>query len=325
MQARTSKSVVIIALLCNFGIALAKFAAAAWTQSSAMLSEAVHSLADTSNQGLLLIGLKRSALPANEQHPFGHGKEIYFWSFIVAMIVFSLGAGVALYEGIIKLLNPHPIENVYVLYVVIAVALAFEGYSLSKAIAEFNRRRKKAGLGFFRGLRASKDPSVFTVVLEDLAAVTGLLIALAGILAAHLGRYEDADGFASILIGVVLAAVAAFLARETKSLIVGEAAARPVREGICGIIERETGPGKPIRAINDIRTMHFGPNEVLVTASVDFQDGESAAAVEAETDRLQREIRSRYPQVRHLFIEVQSAAAFAANAARNGVQAVGGQ
>lgn len=323
VQATASKTLVLIALASNLGIALAKFAAATWTQSSAMLSEAVHSLADTSNELLLLIGLSRAERPPDTQHPFGHGKEIYFWSFIVAMMVFALGAGVATYEGIVKLLDPHPLRNVEVLYVVLAVAFVLEGYSMVRAVREFNRRREKMGLGFFRALRASKDPAVLSVVLEDIAAVAGLLIALCGIMAADLGGYDSADGIASILIGLLLAVVAGFLAREIKSLLVGEAASPALRKGICEILESETGPGKPIRKINDVLTMHLGPREVLVTASVDFQDGVTAKTVEAVTNGLQRAIKSRYPEVRHLFIDVQSEAAFAANATRNNPQVVG--
>ncbi|HVZ05389.1 cation diffusion facilitator family transporter [Hyphomicrobium sp.] len=305
MDAGGSKVVVLIALGCNLGIAAAKFVAAAWTQSSAMLSEAIHSLVDTANQGLLLLGITRAKRPADDQHPFGHGKEIYFWSFIVAMVLFSLGAGVAIYEGILKVLDPHPLENVIVLYAVLAVAMGLEGYSLFKAIRELGGRRE-ARHGVFEALRRSKDPSLFAIVLEDAAAVIGLSIAFIGTLASDRGGYERADGVASILIGFVLAAVAIFMSREIKSLIVGEAASRVVQAGIREIVGSEIGSGKPIRKINDILTMHLGPDDVLVTASVDFNDGVSARTVEQVTARLQSTIKTRFPEVRHLFIEVQS-------------------
>lgn len=305
MEAGGSKSVVLIALGCNLGIAAAKFVAAAWTHSSAMLSEAIHSLVDTANQGLLLFGIARAKRPADDQHPFGYGKEIYFWSFIVAMVLFSLGAGVAIYEGIHKVLNPHPLQNVAWLYAVLAVAMCLEGYSLLKAVREF-KARPEARHGFVEALRRSKDPSLFAIVLEDLAAMLGLTIALAGTLVAHLGGYDRADGVASILIGLVLAAVAAFMSTEIKSLIVGEAASRVVQAGLREIVAGEIGAGKAIRKINDIRTMHLGPHDVLVTASVDFQDSISARTVEDVTGRLQAVIKSRFPEVRHLFIEVQS-------------------
>lgn len=305
MEAGGSKSVVLIALGCNLGIAAAKFVAAAWTHSSAMLSEAIHSLVDTANQGLLLFGIARAKRPADDQHPFGYGKEIHFWSFIVAMVLFSLGAGVAIYEGIHKVLNPHPLQNVAWLYAVLAVAMCLEGYSLLKAVREF-KARPEARHGFVEALRRSKDPSLFAIVLEDLAAMLGLTIALAGTLVAHLGGYDRADGVASILIGLVLAAVAAFMSTEIKSLIVGEAASRVVQAGLREIVAGEIGAGKAIRKINDIRTMHLGPHDVLVTASVDFQDSISARTVEDVTGRLQAVIKSRFPEVRHLFIEVQS-------------------
>jgi cation diffusion facilitator family transporter len=305
VEAGGSKSVVLIALGCNLGIAAAKFVAAAWTHSSAMLSEAIHSLVDTANQGLLLFGIARAKRPADDQHPFGYGKEIYFWSFIVAMVLFSLGAGVAIYEGIHKVLNPHPLQNVAWLYSVLAVAMCLEGYSLLKAVREF-KARPESRHGFVEALRRSKDPSLFAIVLEDLAAMLGLTIALAGTLVAHLGGYERADGVASILIGLVLAAVAAFMSTEIKSLIVGEAASRVVQAGLREIVAGEIGAGKAIRKINDIRTMHLGPHDVLVTARVDFQDSISARTVEDVTGRLQAVIKSRFPEVRHLFIEVQS-------------------
>jgi len=310
VEAGGSKAVILIALGCNLGIAVAKFVAAAWTLSSAMLSEAIHSLVDTANQGLLLLGITRAKRPPDEQHPFGYSREIYFWSFIVAMVLFSLGAGVAIYEGINKILEPHPLQNVNVLYAVLGVAIALEGYSLLKALREF-KARPESRHGFLEALRRSKDPSLFAIVLEDIAAMLGLMIALAGTLVADFGGFEMADGIASILIGFVLAGVAAFMSVEIKSLIVGEAASRVVQAGLREIIASETGATKPIRKINEIRTMHLGPHDVLVTASVDFHDGASAKTVEAVTAILQNAIKSRFPDVRHLFIEVQAEDTFA--------------
>jgi cation diffusion facilitator family transporter len=316
VDAGASKAVIFVALACNLGIAIAKFIAAAWTQSSAMLSEAIHSLVDTANQGLLLLGISRAKLPPDAQHPFGYGKEIYFWSFIVAMVLFSLGAGVAIYEGVWKVIDPHRIHDARVLYIVLAVAIALESYSAAQAVGEFNSRRQKSGLGFIAALRASKDPSLFAIVLEDIAALVGLAIALIGILIADVGGYPQADGIASILIGLVLGGVAAFMSSEIRSLIVGESASRAVQAGLSEIIAGETGPGKPISRINDIRTMHLGPRDVLVAASVDFHDGVSAKTVEDVTAQLQRAIRTRFPEVQHLFIEVQSEQAYAQNATR---------
>lgn len=312
MSAGGSTGVVLVALGCNLAIAVSKFVAYAWTGSSAMLSEAIHSLVDTSNQALMLHGLKRAKRPADVHHPFGHAKELYFWSFIVAILLFSLGAGVALYEGAEKLNDPHPIENAYINYIVLAVAILLEGISTWKAIAEFNARRGENGV--IPALRSSKDPALFAIVLEDVAALAGLLVALLGVLAADRLGIHSADGIASIAIGLILGLVAAFMSIEIKSLIVGEAAAPDVRTGLAQIVRGETGEGKPIRTINHIRTMHLGPEDVLVAASVDFQDGESALCVEATARRLEAAIKSRFPEVKHLFIDVRAEAPAAASA-----------
>lgn len=310
VSAGGSTGVVAVALACNLGIALAKFAAAAWTQSSAMLSEAIHSLVDTCNQVLLLVGLKRAARPPDKRHPFGYSTEIYFWSFIVAILLFSLGAGVAIYEGIDKIAHPHAIHDAYVIYAVLGVSFALEGVSTMKALSEFNAQRGEQGL--FAALKSSKDPSLFAIVLEDAAALVGLVIAITGVMIAHLGGIPEADGIASILIGLVLGGVAVFLSSKIKSLLVGESVADDVEAGMRAIIAGEVGDKKPLRRINELKTMHLGPTDVLVAASVDFQDHESAATVEAVTARLERAIKTKYPQVRHLFIEVQSEEAHAA-------------
>ncbi len=304
MSAGGSTGVVLVALACNLGIAVAKFAAAAWTGSSAMLSEAIHSLVDTSNQGLLLVGIKRSQRPADARHPFGYARELYFWSFIVAILLFSMGAGVSLYEGIQKLLHPHPISDPFVNYAVLGVAILLEGISTWKAVSEFNARRGQTGM--VTALRSSKDPALFTVVLEDLAALAGLITALAGIASAHLLGFEAGDGIASVCIGLILAAVAAFMSIEIQGLIIGEAASEGVQKGLRAIVESETGSGKPILRINEIRTMHLGPDDLLVAASVDFQDGETARGVETTTTRLEHAIKAKYPEVKLLYIEVQS-------------------
>jgi cation diffusion facilitator family transporter len=301
-----SKKVVLIALAANLGIALAKFAAAAWTRSSAMLSEAIHSLVDTSNQALLLYGIARSQRPADANHPFGHSRELYFWSFVVAVLLFSMGAGVSIYEGITKLRDPHPISDFWINYSVLGVALALEGVSAYKALSEFGARR--GSRGWFAALRASKDAALFTVVLEDLAAVTGLLIALVALLCVqHLG-WDRADAIASIAIGLLLASVAAFMSVEIKSLLVGEAANPKVQAGIEAILAAEVRPEGPLVAINEIRSMHLGPEDVLVAVSVDAIDGLPAEKVEALTSKLERTIKARFPEVRRLYIETQSTA-----------------
>ena len=299
-----STKIVLIALGANLGIAIAKFIAAAWTNSSAMLSEAIHSLVDTTNQGLLLLGIKRSARPADEQHPFGYSKELYFWSFIVAILLFSLGAGVSLYEGVHKLLHPHPISDPHVNYIVLTFAMMVEGYACYMAIKEFNRQRGDTPA--FAAVRKSKDPALFAVVLEDVGAMTGLFLALFGVMAAHLLGWQEADGIASICIGLLLASIAIMMSIEIKALIIGEAADADIREGLERLIEAKTGKDGSILAINEIRTMHLGPQDVLVAASVDFRDDQSAKVVEVTTAALERQIKKAYPEVRKLFLEVQS-------------------
>ena len=306
MHSSGSRNVVLIALAANLAIAIAKFAAAAWTRSSAMLSEAIHSLVDTSNQALLLYGLYRARRPADAYHPFGYSREIYFWSFVVAVLLFSMGAGVSIYEGIEKLRDPHPISDFWVNYTVLGIALALEGISTYKAVTTFNAKRD--GRGWLAALRASKDAALFTVVLEDIAAMSGLLIALFALICVQLLGWEQADAVASILIGMLLATVAAFMSVEVKGLLVGEAADPKVLAGIEAILKREVGPRGPLVAINETRTMHLGPDDVLVAVSVDAIDGLPAEEVERVTSELEGAIKAKYPEVRRLFIETQSVA-----------------
>ncbi len=315
MSAGGSTGVVIVALACNFGIATAKFAAAAVSGSSAMLSEAIHSLVDTSNQALLLIGIKRSQRPPDDRHPFGYSMELYFWSFIVAILLFSLGAGIAIYEGIDKLLHPHAIEHAWALYAILGVSLVLEGISTYRALTEFNAHRGRTGL--IAALQRSKDPALYTVLLEDLAALAGLTVAFLGVVGVDVFGWPQADGLASIVIGVILALVAAFMSVETKALLIGEAASDEVQAGLKALVAAETGPGKPISHINSIKTMHLGPVDVLVIASVDFEDGQTARSVELTNARIEASIKAQYPSVRQLFLEVRSMAAEADIAAAN--------
>ena len=309
-----STTLVLIALGANLGIAISKFAAATWTGSSAMLSEAIHSLVDTSNQALLLLGLKRAARPADATHPFGYSKELYFWGFVVAVLLFSMGAGVSIYEGVHKLAAPLPLSDPHINYIVLAVAMALEGYSTYRAVGECRARHGNRRL--FDALRQSKDAALFTVVLEDVAALAGLTLALLGVLASHMLGLHWADGAASVMIGLLLAFVAVFMAIEIRSLIIGEAVSQDVQRGLRAIIENEVGEDKPIRAVNELRTMHLGPEDVLLAASVDFRDNVSSQVVEATTARLERAIQTTYPVVRRLFLEAQSVAAHEAALAR---------
>lgn len=304
MAAGGSTSVVLVALGANLVIALAKFAAAAYTGSSAMLSEAIHSLVGTSNQGLLLYGLKRSTRAADRRHPLGYANELYFWSFIVAILLFAMGAGVSIYEGVDKLHAPHPVTSPEVSYVVLAIAIALAGFSTWKAISELKSRHDEPDLA--AALRSSRDPALFTVVLEGLAALAGLCVAFAGILIAHLGGTAEADGVASIVIGLILAAVAAVMSIEVQALVAGEAVRPEVQAELRSLIAAEIGEGTPVRGVDAVRTMRLGPQDVLVAASLDFRDGETVAAVEQAIARLDRAIKARHPEVKQLYLEVRS-------------------
>jgi cation diffusion facilitator family transporter len=299
MELTGSKKVIYAALAGNAFIAVTKFGAAAYTGSSAMLSEAVHSLVDTGNQGLLLLGIKRSEKPADAQHPFGYGLELYFWSFVVAILIFGLGAGISFYEGIIKLLDPHPVTSFTVNYVVLGLAFVFEAAAWRIAYREFNRVRGRSG--FITAVRRSKDPTVFTVLFEDTAAMLGLVAAFAGVLATQLWQVHWADATASLVIGAILALTAGGLAYETKSLLTGEAASRATVDAI----RRMALPAPCILDVTELKTIHLGPNDILLNLSLavrnDLQVGEAEEAVNS----LEQSIRRRFPAVRQIMIEVQ--------------------
>jgi cation diffusion facilitator family transporter len=295
--------VALAAIAGNVAIAATKFVAAAVTGSSAMLSEGVHSLVDTGNGGLLLWGLHQSRKPPDEDHPFGHGKELYFWTLVVAILVFALGGGVSVYEGILHIVRPVPPENVLVNYLVLAFAFAFDGTSWWIALREF--QRVKGEPGYLRAIRHSKDPATFAVLLEDTAALLGLLAALVGIGLGHVLGRPELDGAASVLIGLILCLAAALLARESKGLLIGERLRPEAREAIRKAILAEPAVARVVRGAS----MHLGPDDVLVTLEVEFRPGLSAADAAAAIDRLDKAIRAARPEVRHLYIEAQSIAA----------------
>jgi cation diffusion facilitator family transporter len=302
VQQGSSHKVIYAALLANILIATSKFVAASATGSSAMLSEGVHSVVDTGNQGLLLLGIHRSRRPADAAHPFGYGAEIFFWSFVVAILIFAVGSGISFYEGVYKLLHPRPIENVYANYVVLGVSFIFEGVSWALACREFRKAQdRRTPFRMFSALRQSKDPTLFTVLFEDSAALLGLLAATIGVMAAHLWHVKWSDAAASLVIAAILAAAAILLAQETKGLLIGEAASKNVVSGIRHIVR-----GVPeILTVNELRTMHLAPHEILLALSVDFADGLTSQRVERSVSRLERKIKDRYPQVTRVFIEVQ--------------------
>ena len=301
-MAHESKTTIYAALAGNLAIAITKFGAAFWTGSAAMLSEAIHSTVDTGNQVLMLYGMRRSIRPATPAHPFGFGLELYFWTFVVAILIFGLGAGVSILEGIDKIRTPHPVENVFVNYVVLGLSFLFEGATWLVALRAFRAQDQSTDL--LEAVQRSKDPTVFTVLLEDSAALTGLLIAGVGLACAQIFQLPRLDGVASVLIGLVLAGVAAFLAAECKGLMLGEAADPAVRAGLRGIVTRHPG----VHGVNEVLTMHFGPRDVLAAISLDFDDALPAEAAERATSNIEREIKAAFPQVRRIFVEVQSRA-----------------
>ncbi len=299
MAVSGSRKAIFAALAGNVLIAVTKFAAASYTGSSAMLSEAIHSLVDTGNQGLLLYGMKRAARPADKFHPFGYGIELYFWAFVVAILIFGVGAGVSFYEGIYKLRNPHPVMSPHINYIVLGLAMAFESVSWWVAFREF--RKTKGEHGYFEAVRLSKDPTVFTVLFEDTAAMLGLIVAFIGILFSQLLDLPLLDGVASLMIGGILAVTAAYLAYECEGLLTGESAGRAVVSEIERIITGEPD----VRRVNELLTMHFGPHDILLNVSLDFSDRLSSAEVEKNVSALELQIKTRFPDIKRIFIEAQ--------------------
>ena len=301
MAKSESNRVVIAALLGNFLVAATKFAAAAITGSSAMTSEAVHSLVDTGNEVLLLYGLRRAAKPADADHPFGHGRELYFWSFIVALAIFAVGAGASVFAGVRHIRSPVPIKNPAVNYVVLALALVFEGSSWWVAFKQF--RAMKGDIGYLEAVRKSKDPTTFIVLAEDTGAILGIFIALAGTVAAHVLDRPVLDGAASIAIGVLLGLIAIVLARETKGLLIGEPARSELVSSICAIARAQPG----VESSNGLFTVHIGPRQVVAALSVDFRDTLSAGEVETIVAALEDRVKKAHPEVVSVLIKPQKA------------------
>lgn len=296
-MASSSKKVIYAALIGNGFIAVTKFVAATITGSSAMLSEGIHSTVDTSNQMLLLYGLKRSQKPADDQFPFGYGREVYFWSFVVAILIFAIGAGVSVYEGVHQLMDPHPLQNVIVNYIVLGLAMLFEGGAWYFAFREF--KKTKGRRSYLEAIRQAKNPSIFVVLFEDSAAMLGLLVAFSGILLGQLTGNVYFDGLASVVIGLILGATAIWLAYEIKGLLVGESALPHVVEEI----RRLAGQQDEIEHVNEVLTMHMGPEDILVNISVDFKDEISADTAEKIVQKLDIEIKKAHPLVKRIFIE----------------------
>ena len=298
-MASGSRLVILAALVGNALISVTKFVAAGITGSSAMLSEGIHSLVDTGNQILLLYGLKRAAKPPDEDFPFGYGKEIYFWSFIVAILIFALGGGISIYEGIQHIRHPEPIRSPLINYIVLGLAIVFEGGAWYFAFREFNRVR--GGWSYLEAIQRTKDPSIFVVLFEDSAAMLGLVVALVGIWLTQVTGILIIDGITSVFIGLILVGTAIWLAYETKGLLIGESANRSVVRGIRDLLQTQVH----IEHINEVLTMHMGPDYILATISVDFADAADAQQVESDVVAINRQIRTKYPQVKRVFIEVR--------------------
>ena len=264
-----------------------------------MFSEGIHSLVDTGNQVLLLFGISQSKKPADENFPFGHGKEIYFWSFAVAILIFGLGAGISLYEGVKHVLNPSPITNYTLNYIVLGLSMVFEGFAWFFALKEF--KKQKGDLGYFQAVKKGKDPTLFVVLFEDTAAMISLLVALIGIALNHYTGIHIFDGIASIIIGLILAGTAIWLARETKSLLIGEAAEKEVVEGIKSIAAKRN----EVIGVNEVLTLHMGPEYILVNMSIDFVDDLPIGDVEKTINDMVVEIKRNFPRVKRVFIEAE--------------------
>jgi cation diffusion facilitator family transporter len=298
----TSRVAIYGAIGANVAIATLKFVVAGITGSSAMLSEGVHSVVDTGNGLLLLVGIKLSQKKPSAEHPFGHGKEIYFWSLIVAVLIFGVGGGVSAYEGILHIMHPKPLQNASWSYLVLASAALFEGASFVVALRQFMRQRTDPKLPFWRALRISKDPTTHTVIAEDGAALMGLAAAAIGIFISDRFDLPSADGGASIFIGVLLAAVAIVLIRKARGLLIGEG----IRPETASAI-RELALSTPgIRTVARPLSMYIGPEEILLTLDVGFDPEFSADDVAAAVRRLENAIRERYPRMKRIYIEARS-------------------
>jgi cation diffusion facilitator family transporter len=302
MSAHASKRALYAALAANAGIAVAKFAGALWTGSSAMMSEGIHSLVDTGNQVLLLYGMKDAKRPADASHQFGYGLRIYFWGFVVAVAVFALGSGVAIYEGVEKVLEPHEIKDAWINYVILVFAMILEGSSLYIAVKEVRKEATRRGLGMLETLRRHRDPTIFAVVYEETAALAGLGAALFGLATSQILGMPVIDGLTSIAIGLILAFTSMTLARQCYTLMTGQAADPAIEVRLREILGRV----KVIEHVNEVRTMHFGPNEVIVIVSADFVDSTSAGGVEKVVSDVGDGIQEEFPEVRRVYIEAQS-------------------
>ena len=299
-MAGSSKKVIYAALIGNGIIAILKFIASAITGSAAMFSEGIHSVVDTGNQVLLLFGLKQSKKPANKKYPFGHGKEMYFWCFVVAILIFAVGSGLSIYKGIQHIQHPHVITSPLINYAVLTFALIIELFVFWVAIKEFNKYKGKRK--YLEAIQKGKDPGLFVVLLEDAAATLGLVVAMLGIAVSQLTGNYAYDGIASVIIGIILALVAGLLAYETKGLLIGESADPEIVDGVSKIVEQYSG----VERVNEVLTMHMGPEYILVNLSVEFNDEIHTEKMENAISKIDQEIKQKYKNIKRIFIEAES-------------------
>jgi len=298
-----STRTLVVALLANLGIAVSKFFAAWITGSSAMLTEGVHSVVDSTNQLLLMWGRRAAKRPPDKLHPFGYGRELYFWSFVVAVLVFSLGAGVSIYEGIIHIAHPEPAVSPVIAYAVLLVAFLLEGWSTLEAFNDF--KKAKGRTGWFKAIRTSKDPPAFIVLLENGAAMAGIVAAAVGLLLSQLTHNPFYDGAASVVIGIILGFTALLLAYESKGLLIGESADPVLVEHLRDLACDQPG----VVGVGDVLTLHSSPDQVTVMMNVDFRDSILAGEVERVVCKIEDEARERWPQVKRLFVRPMQGAA----------------
>jgi len=300
-MAAESKPAILAAIAANLAIAVTKFVAAAISGSSAMISEGVHSLVDTGDGALLLLGLKASQRPPDDLHPFGHGLELYFWTLIVSVMIFGVGGGISVYEGILHVLHPRTIGDTAWTYAALGVAALFEGISWSIALKGFVRAMRDRGA--WQTIKSTKDPTLFAVVLEDSAALAGLIAAFLGIFLSRRLNLPVLDGVASIVIGVLLMSVASVLAWESRKLMIGEAAPRETVESIHAIASGEAA----VQSASWPMTLQLGPRQILVNLALQFSSGVSSDRIFEAVAGLQRRIRERHPDVKHIFMAIQAA------------------
>jgi cation diffusion facilitator family transporter len=294
-----SLGTVLVAGAVNLAIAVAKIVAGLMTGSAAMMSEGAHSVADTVNELFLLTALTRSKKPADVQHPFGYAMERYFWSLIAAVGIFVLGAGFSVYEGVEQLMHPEPLGSLLIAYVVLGVSFLFEGTSWAKAVVQLRGEAGDKGIGVFRHVFTTPDPTVKTVAFEDTAALIGIVLAAVGITLHEVTGSGIWDGLASIAIGLLLVGVAISLGSSSKRNLIGESVPEDVRQGLTKVISESPG----VEAVVELLTMRLGPDDVLVAARVDVDDAATGGDLEQVADEVETSIRDRYPEVRHVFLD----------------------